>query len=529
MIYSPIRVIRGLHLLFCKIASATMHRLLLILFLCSSAFSQQLGRVSFSTSCSAEAQPTFDKGVALLHSFQYATADAAFAEAAKKDPKCAMAYWGRAMSLFHQLWNWPSDSDMSKGREYIQQAKKIGAKTERERLYIHAADDFFNTNASDQSSRVAVYSNDMASIYKAYPDDGEAAAFYALSLISWAPSKDEKANREKAISILKELFAKQPDHPGAAHYLIHAADTPELAPQGLEAARRYAQIAPSSAHALHMPAHIFSRLGLWQDMIDSNLASVTAASQATRNKVDDESSYQLHAMKYLQYAYEQTGKNTQARQTIEAVKDVPGIKPGDIANDGGIMQALYALETHQWNLADAIAPDKVNVPFGKMRIYWARAIAESHLGNKKQAEKDANSLRDLIKARHHDPSQDPQMLEAEAWVAFAKGKADKAIKTMREAVKHDEFGVDSSSLPASELLGDLLTALHRPAEALEAYEASLKIAPNRFNSLYGAGQAAELSGKDDKARQYYAALIKLADPQSDRPELQQVKVYLAKK
>jgi hypothetical protein len=418
---------------------------------------------------------------------------------------------------------------MSKGREYIQQAKKIGAKTERERLYIHAADDFFNTKASDQSSRVSIYSNDMAKIYKAYPDDGDAAAFYALSLISWTPSADEKVNREKAISILKDLFARQPGHPGAAHYLIHATDTPELAPQGLEAARRYSQIAPASAHALHMPAHIFSRLGLWQEMIDSNIASVNAASEATRSKVDDESSYQLHAMKYLQYAYEQTGRNAQARRTIDSIKDVPGIKPGDIANDGDLMQALYALETHQWNLADAIAPDKVTAPFARMRAYWARAIAASHLGNKKQAERDADALRDLIRARHHDPSQDPQMLEAQAWVAFAKGKADKAIKKMQEAVKHDDFGVDSSSLPASELLGDLLTALHRPAEALQAYEASLKIAPNRFNSLYGAGQAAELTGQDDKARQYYAALIKLADPQSDRPELQQVKVYLAKK
>ena len=496
----------------------------------SKATSEQLGQVNFPTSCAPEAQPAFERGVALLHSFQYATADAAFADAAQKDPHCAMAYWGEAMSLYHQLWEWPSAADMKKGHELIEKAGKAGAKTERERLFIRAAAAFYTNNSKmDRGERQNAYSSAMAKLYQKFPQDGEAAAFYALSLLPGYHGEHAQSTA-KAVSILKELFARQPDHPGAAHYLIHATDSPELASQGLEAARRYAKVAPSSSHALHMPSHIFSRLGLWQDMIDSNLAAATAAEQATRsNKDDNEARYQLHAMKYLQYAYEQTGRTDAARQVIEKVKDVPGIKPEDISDDGNIMKALYTLETHQWDQATQLSPEAATAPSARMRVLWARTVAESRQGNKEQAHKDLENLHTALQAHHEAGSNSPRVMEAEAWEAFASGKTDEAVNKMKAATKNDEFGVDAASVPASEMLGDLLLELKRPAEALEAYEATLKQAPNRFNSLYGAGHAAELAGKEDQARQYYSALEKIVGPQSDRPELQYVKVFLAKK
>ncbi|PYP86664.1 MAG: hypothetical protein DMG65_18420 [Candidatus Angelobacter sp. Gp1-AA117] len=490
---------------------------------------EQLGKISFPVSCSSEVQPAFERGVALLHSFQYATAEAAFAEVAKKDPQCAMAYWGQAMSLYHQLWGWPKTAEMSKGHDLMEKADKLAPKDERERLYIRAASEFFKSKQGlEKSDRVKAYSNSMAKLHKKYPGDVEATTFYALSLISgYRKNKDSGKAQTEAVAILKEVFAKNPDHPGAAHYLIHATDSPGLAPEGLEAARRYARVAPSSAHALHMPAHIFSRLGLWQDMIDSNVASAAAAAEATRNNVDNEASYQLHAMKYLQYAYEQTGRDADARQVIDDVKNVPGIKPEDITDDGSVMQALYALETHNWEAASRLSDSAPTVRFSRMRVLWARAIGAARLGNKDQAQKDMEKLRNEMNADHQDPATSPRALEAEAWIAFASGQSDEAVKKMHAAARLDEFGVDAASLPAAEMLADLLLELKRPAEALEAYEATLKDARNRFNSLYGAGRAAELAGKEDKARQYYATLIKVTAPQSDRPEIQQAKTYLA--
>ena len=501
-------------------------------FLLTAQSNEQLGKVSFPISCSSDVQPTFERGVALLHSFQYATAEAAFVEVSKKDPQCAMGYWGQAMSLYHQLWGWPKTTEMNKGHDLAEKASKLAPKDERERLYIHAASEFFNGNPSqDRSERVKAYSDTMAKLHKKYPNDVEATTFYALSLISgYRKNKDSGKAQAKAIAILKEVFSKNPDHPGAAHYLIHATDSPELAPEGLEAARSYAKVAPSSAHALHMPAHIFSRLGLWQDMIDSNVASAAFAAEATKNNVDNEATYQLHAMKYLQYAYEQTGRDTDARQVIDDVKNVPGIKPQDIADDGSVMQALYALETHNWQAATQLSDSVPTVRFSRMRVLWARAIGAARLGNKEQARKDLEKLQNEMKADQQDSSTSPRTLEAAAWVAFASGQSDEAVKKMSAAARLDksEFGVDAASIPAQEMLADLLLELKKPAEALDAYEATLKEAPNRFNSLYGAGHAAELAGKEDKARQYYAALVKMTVPQSDRAELQQAKTYLAR-
>ncbi|HKT70423.1 MAG TPA: hypothetical protein VJP83_13350, partial [Terriglobales bacterium] len=258
--------------------------------------SPALGTVNFPSSCTPEAQNTVEHGVALLHSFQYQQVEQAFGEAARQDPHCAIAYWGEAMGLYHQLWDFPNESTLRAGRQYAQQGQKAGAKTDRERAYLAAANAFYQENPKlSHLDRRRAYAQAMAQLHQEFPSDDEGAAFYALSLVALAEDGDnEMANRKQAIAILQPLFLKHPDNPGMAHYLIHATDTPQLASQGLEAARAYAKIAPASSHALHMPSHIFIRLGLWQDCISSNLAAAAAAAQATRAHLAD-SGYQFHA------------------------------------------------------------------------------------------------------------------------------------------------------------------------------------------------------------------------------------------
>ena len=498
----------------------------------SSKSAEKLGSVSFPISCSSAVRPEFERGVALLHSFQYALAETSFERVATQDPQCAMAYWGEAMGLYHPMFDWPDNETLKKGNEYIEQGMKTGVKTERERDYIRAAAAFYQDNPKlNRNARLSAYSKAMAEVYQRYPQDGEAAAFYALSLLPWYRD-DQPQSRMTALKILKDLFAKEPDNPGAAHYLIHAADSPDLAPQGLEAAHRYAEIAPSSAHALHMPAHIFSRLGLWQESVNSNLASAAAAAEATREKHDNESEYQLHAMHYLLYAYLQTGRDIDARNVVEEVKSVPEINDVDVASDEIIMKAIYIMETRRWEDALQMAPSAHTDPFAEMRIYWVRAIAASHRGKPHEARNDVEKLRESFsRFRKTFPSASPNnalVLEGEAWLARAQGKNHKAVEKMHAAVKADEFSVDDESLPAYELLGDLLSDLHQPALALEAYESALKEAPNRFNSLYGAALSAQLEGKEDLAKSYFARLVTVADPGTKRREFQAAKEYLKK-
>jgi hypothetical protein len=293
---------------------------------------EKLGTVSFPISCSSAVRPEFARGVALLHSFQYALAEASFEHVAAQDFQCAMAYWGQAMGLYHQLWNWPDEETLKKGQLLVQQAVKAEAKTttDREIGYIKAAEDFYQSNPKlERAARISAYSAKMADLYHRYPEDSEVVAFYALSRLAMDREGVDGARME-AVTLLTDLLAREPDHPGAAHYLIHATDTPELATRGLVAARRYAEIAPASAHALHMPSHIFTHLGLWHDSIDSNLASAEAAAKATKTGKDNESGYQLHAAKYLEYAYLQLGRDSDARTVVEGVKDIPGIARVDI-------------------------------------------------------------------------------------------------------------------------------------------------------------------------------------------------------
>src|SRR6266852_5342086 len=284
----------------------------------SAAPPDQLGKVNFPTSCTAEVQPAIEKGVALLHSFQYKESEQTFADAASREPKCAMAHWGKAMARFHQLWDFPDDKTLKEGRKDIEKAQKLHSTNPREQGFISAAAAFFQKKSRmTHADRTKAYSTVLERLYRQNPGDVEIGSFYALSLVSLADEEsDTTANLQKAISVLDPLLQQHPDHPGVAHYMIHATDRPEFAAQGLEAARRYAAIAPDSSHALHMPSHIFVRLGLWQDSITSNIAATASAAHAAEMH-QAEFHYQTHAIDFLSYSYLQSGQEAKARELIE--------------------------------------------------------------------------------------------------------------------------------------------------------------------------------------------------------------------
>lgn len=504
---------------------------------------ERLGHVNFPISCAPDAQKTFNDGVALLHSFQYEQAEQTFSQVAQQDPTCAMAYWGKAMSLYHQLWDWPSDDTLKEGHADTTEAQKLRAKTEQERMYIVAAGVFFQDNPKlSKASRIKAYSDWMGRVFTKYPDDVNAGAFYALSLITLEGKKaDQDANRKQAIGILDQLFRTAPDNPGVAHYLIHASDTPELASQGLDAARRYAKIAPDSSHALHMPSHIFVRLGLWQEAIDSNVAAVAAAAQATAAGKAD-ATYQFHAMDFLNYVYLQSGQAGKAQGIVEELKSVPGATSDEIAWNTATLQARNAIELHRWKEAAALPIPNVK-PEQLDLTYWARAIGAARSGDAAGAEQDVAKLNgdhpaegntpQLGNARSPNmytvPSQVPNM-EAQSWLDYVQGKYGEAVKLMRDAAKQeDAAGVDSLAMSAREMLGDMLLEMKKPAEALAEYKTALAESPDRFDGLYGAAQAAALSGKSEQAHKYYAKLVEICGPGADRQELTEAREEVAKK
>ncbi|MFZ0638738.1 MAG: hypothetical protein WA020_07040 [Candidatus Acidiferrales bacterium] len=498
---------------------------------------ERLGSVNFPISCTPEAQATFNAGVALLHSFQYQEAEQTFSQVGQQDPTCAMAYWGKAMSLYHQLWDWPSDDTLKEGHTDTMEAQKLRAKTEQERMYIVAAGVFFQDNPKlSKASRIKAYSDFMGKVFTKYPDDVNAGAFYALSLITLQGKKeDQDANRKQAIEILDGLFRTAPENPGVAHYLIHASDTPELAPEGLEAARAYAKIAPDSSHALHMPSHIFVRLGLWQEAIDSNIAAAAAAAEATKAGTAD-ASYQFHALDFLDYAYLQSGQAAKARAIVDEAKDVAGASAGDIAERQAFFMARNAFELHQWKEAAALAVPENS---GAVEItYFVKTVGTARSGDATGAEQNFAKYKEAIAssagkqtARYDVASSDTiGEQEAEGWVAFAEGKDSEAMTAMRAAAAQEEKeGVDSLSTPAREMLGDMLLEMKNPAEALVEYKAALVESPNRFDGLYGAAQAAELSGKTEEAHKYYAKLVEICGAGGDRQELTQAREEVAKK
>ena len=399
--------------------------------------SGQLGKVDFPTSCTADVQPTIEKAVALLHSFQYTESEKTFADASTRDPKCAIADWGKAMALFHQLWDFPDDGILKEGRKDIEQAQKLHTANTREQAFITAAAAFFQKKSKlSHIERTQSYSSALEKLHAQSPDDVEISAFYALSLVSLAEEDhdNELADRRKAISILDPLLQQHPDHPGVAHYMIHATDRPEFAAQGLEAARRYAAIAPDSAHALHMPSHIFVRLGLWQDSITSNIAANASGAHAAEMHLA-ESHYQTHAMDFLSYSYLQSGQEAKAREVIEHTDHVVGAGEDAKAEHRAWYAARTALELHRWKEAAALpvaAPRKNWEDY----TYWARAIGAARSGDVAGAESDVKELTQLVADREKRSKKSgytvstekaSDLREAEAWLAFAKGKPDEAL------------------------------------------------------------------------------------------------------
>ncbi len=504
----------------------------------------QLGTVHFPVSCSASAQKTFERGVALLHSFWYEEAEKDFVKVAQDDPRCAMAQWGLAMSQWHQLWNHPDIATLKKGEAEIKKGKSLHPKAGRERDYLAALGDFYSgPGKRDYQARADAYSHAMEGVNQRYPDDREAAIFYSLSLLASEPDDDTTfANRKKAAAILEKLFADVPDHPGVAHYLIHSYDKPQLAQLGLPAARRYAQIAPAAPHALHMPSHIFARLGLWQDDINSNLASIAATQKTAAMHMGGEG-HQFHAMDFLVYAYLQSGHEADAQHVIDEVKAMPPMKDmygmGFDPRISALVSfpAKYDLELHHWAEAAALAPVP-GADIGDNSItYWARAIGAARSGNLDQARKDLSEIEAIhqeLVAKKKDAlfaeavEQDHQ--EAAAWIAHAEGRNDDAMQWLRTiAEKEEATGDEPLAIPAREMLAELLLDMNRPEQALVEFQADLKFNPNRFDGLYGAARAAEIAGKSEQANTYYLRLVKVCDgSNSNRPELGRARARLAK-
>jgi hypothetical protein len=500
---------------------------------------EQLGTVHFPVSCTPEAQKTFEKGVALLHSFWYEEAEKAFVEVQQQDPKCVMSAWGQAMSLWHQLWNRPDAATISRAEAILRKADATPAPTDRERGYIEAIKAFYsNSDKRDHPARARAYSVAMEKLYEKYPDDHEAAAFYALSLLASEPEHDTTlANRRKAGPILEKLFAIEPNHPGVAHYLIHTYDKPQLAELGLPAARRYAQIAPVAPHAVHMPSHIFARLGMWQEDINSNLASIEATRRSTAMHMGG-AGHQFHAMDFLVYAYLQSGHEADALKVIDEVKAMPEMHgmhgAGYDTRTWAIatFQARYELELHHWSEAASLPLVPGADSVDSATTYWARAIGAARSGDVKEARLDVQRIEAAHKAvlaKNDKDSDDAEAIEnmqtqATAWLNYAEGKHDAALAAMRSLAKKEEaFGGEAGrDIPAREMLADMLLGMKQGEQALSEYKASLKFAPKRFDSLYGAAQAAEMAGQP--AGEYYSELVKVCEGStSTRPELAKAK------
>jgi tetratricopeptide (TPR) repeat protein len=510
---------------------------------------EKLGRVNFVVSCNSAAQQQFNRGVALLHSFWYEEAAKAFVAVTKTDPKCGMGYWGLAMSFYHPVWSPPIPAELRGGLDAVQQAKLVAARTQREKDYIAAIETFYtHADKLDHRTRALAYEKAMEQLYLRYPNDHEAAVFYSLALLGTAlPTDKTYAKQKKSAEILNKVLLAEPEHPGVAHYLIHSFDYPALAPMALAAARSYAKIAPSSPHALHMPSHIFTRLGLWQESIESNMASAEAARYYAAKVHPGATSYdQLHAMDYLAYAYLQTAQDGKVKEIVAAVARInkPDANVVAAAYAFGAIPARYALERRQWSEAAALKVHPADFPwndfsYAKAMIHFARSLGASRSGNTTGAKKDLEELSaiqtSLAEAgdKYWATQVEIERRTAVAWLAHAEGKQEEALQQMRaaadlEASTEKHPVTPGPIVPARELLGELLLELHQPQQALKEFEASLLISPNRFNGLYDAARAAELSGDREKAKAFYAKLTTLAEhADGTRPELQAAKTFLA--
>ncbi len=514
----------------------------------TDALSEKLGVVSFPVSCLPSTQAPFNRGVSLLHDFWYSEAQRQFEAIVKADPTCAMAHWGVAISEFHQIWNRPGESTMKSAWAEMQKAQTPPAKTERERAYIAALSDFFRPGKQDFQTRIDAYSAAMGKLYKQYPDV-DSGAFYALSLLA-AESPDDTSltNEHKAMAVLTPLFAKYPDNPGVVHYIIHSCDNPAMASEGLAASDHYGEIAPAGAHAVHMPGHIYARLGMWPQDITSQLASI-AASENAEKRGEGGIMDEPHSYDFLTYAYIQSGQDAHSKDAInnlsavltriEAMPDMANKHmEGMVPYYRAKLPTFYALEMRDWKTAAALEPAPGATPEIATMTYWARAIAHGHLHDAKAAKADLARYDELTaevkKGKHAYMAEgvgekiDHNVMLG--WAALAEDNQNEALKHMRDAADlQDKVGQAEVDIPAREMLADMLLELHQPQQALAEYEVSLKLSPNRFNGLYHAGLAAEEAGDKAKAQQFYAALLKSTDngAESSRPELAHVKSYVS--
>jgi tetratricopeptide (TPR) repeat protein len=449
------------------------------------------------------------------------------------------------MSYFHQIWDRPSESTIAQGWAEVQKAQSPLAKTARERAYIAALSDFYRPGKQEFPERVQAYSDAMGKLYGQYPDDIDAGAFYALSLLAAEPTGDTSLSAEhKAMAVLTPLFAKYPDHPGLVHYTIHSCDNPAMAAKALAASNHYGEIAPSGAHAYHMPGHIYARLGMWPQDIEANLGSVAAA-KAAQAKYGSGLMDEPHAYDFLLYAYLQSGQDERAKwvldQTTTVLDQIAAMPKMTTHRMQGMVPyyrskfaVFYALEMRDWKAAAALEPPDGSPPVVATLAVWARVIAHGHLHQAENARADLARYDTLIdevrKGKDAYMADDTgakiEREEVLGWVAFAEGKQDDALKNMRAAADlQDKVGQGEVDILAREMLADMLLEFKQPQQALAEYEAALKLSPNRLNGLYHAGVAAEASGDKTKAQQYFAALLKSTDngAQSARPEFAHAK------
>ena len=516
--------------------------------------SEKLGSVSFQTSCSPAAHAIFSRGIAWLHSFEYEQAESTFNEAAAADPSCAIAHWGTAMSLYHPLWAPPSSSELQRGQAAVAKAQATPAKSQRERDYVVAIATFYrNSDKLDHGTRALAYNSAMKELHERYPDDREAAVFYALSQTAAGTlDKDPTFAREKnAAAILNDVLKAEPDHPGVAHYLIHSFDYPPLAELAVPAAKRYASIAPNSPHAQHMPSHIFTRLGMWEDSIASNLRSEAAAREMVKKKgFSGASREELHAMDYLVYAYLQTGRDAEALRVLAQLNAMQRVDEPvfSVAYAATAIPARLALERRQWrDAANLELPTNVrmlapleNFQWAAAHVHFARAVGAARSGDAAVARQEVAKLNEIEQGLNIPPGSYDWKAQvgierqiAAAWLAHAEGKSDEAVTLMRAAADLDDAlekhpVTPGAILPAREQLGELLLERGQSAEALVEFEASLKRAPGRLGGTYGAARAAKLAADAAKARHYYAQLVELTkNSEASRAEIKEARSIAA--
>ena len=504
---------------------------------------EELGRVVFPTSCTPQAQAQFERALAMLHSFFFPETIKAFSAVAETDPSCAIAYWGIAVSQRPNPLVSPFDAaTLKRGLEAVQKGQTIGAKTERERDWLAAIEQFYKDyDKVDQDTRAKNYEKAMEALAKKYPDDVEAKIFHALALNETFDHKTMD-NLVKAIEILEPIDKQYPDHPGVTHYLIHSYDFPALADRGVPAANKYAKIAPAAPHALHMPAHIYSMVGMWDASIASNLASVAVAKEYTeKSKLDGVLAGVPHAYDFMEYAYLQLGQDAKAKALIEenaAIQKVVGPQlAGRMAQ--AAVPARYMLERQDWRGAAQLKPLGFDIPPAEAVTHFARALGAARIGDVAAAQADVAKLIE-IRAGLEKANQsywagqvEIQVLAAQAWIAQAQSKPEEALKFMRAAADLEDssekhVAMENRFYPMRELLGDLLMEQGQAGEALKTYEASMKNARERLRGFYGAAKAAEALGDKQKATTYFTELLRLTkNADTDRPEIRAAKQALA--